>query len=149
MARPIYETKADRSRERQVAERLGRLARMQAHPMPLRYKVDWALIDRHDRVRMWLEIKCRTNAMRRYPTYMLSIGKYLDMVHLQQSSNLPVRLAVQWTDHLGVLEVPAPHEIRIGGRSDRNDWQDQEPVALFDVSFFNVIAPDIPLADGS
>lgn len=137
--RPTYETKSDRARERRVAERLARLASKRAQQMPLRYQVDWALLDRFDRVCMWLEIKCRTNPMMQYPTYMLSLGKYHSMVQLQNNSNLPVRLVVQWSDHVGVLQVPAPHEIKIGGRKDRSDWQDQEPVALFDVSLFTVL----------
>lgn len=139
MNRPVYETQEDRSRERAVAERLAALSGTRALAMPLRYDVDYALVDDQERVRRWLEIKCRTNNRDAYPTYLLSYGKYLKLVALASASGVGVRLAVKWSDALGVLPIPSPHTISFGGRSDRKDWQDREPVALFPICDFRVV----------
>lgn len=137
--RPSYESDADRERECAVASKLAALAQMEVRLMPRRYPVDFALVDRRDNVRCWIEVKCRTNLREAFPTYMLSYGKYLTLAELQRVSGLPVRLAVQWSDDLGVLEIPAMHRISFGGRADRGDWQDQEPVALFEIGLFRVV----------
>lgn len=137
--RPTYETKADRERERKVAAFIARKEGLSAVQMPLRYHVDFAFVDSRDKVAGWAEVKCRNNPMARYPTYMLSLAKYHAMVQLARETWLPVRLVVHWTDSIGALLVPADHEIGFGGRADRSDWQDREPVAHFPVSSFQVL----------
>lgn len=139
--RPLYETEADVSREAKVAHWLARRWKRQAVQLPKRYAVDYALVDPDGELTDWLEVKCRTNPMAQYPTYMLSAEKYWGMVRLQEASNRPVRLVVRWTDAVGVLSVPCGHQLSFGGRVDRGDRQDREPVVLFPIDSFEIVFP--------
>lgn len=140
VSRPTYETKSDRQNEFKVARYLANREGLLAVSMPLRYAVDYAVVNDSGDVHGWYEIKCRTNPMKAYDTYLLSIGKYHSMLALQHNSGFPVFLAVKWTDCLGVMGIPAKHTISMGGRKDRGDWQDTEPCAMFPIEQFKVLA---------
>ena len=140
--RPIYERGKDRDNERRVAEWLA--ARQpggkRAVQMPKRYPVDYALIDGPGVFTDWLEIKCRTNTRDAYPTYMVSLEKIRAMFDLARFTALPARLVVRWEDALGYLTLPtSDYEIKMGGRRDRDDWQDIEPMAHFHVGSFQLL----------
>lgn len=141
MSRPIYERGKDRDNERRVADWLARRQPGSLRPvqMPKRYPVDFALIDDRGEFNCWLEIKCRTNAIDAYPSYMVSLEKVRGMFDLARFTAIPTRLVVRWEDCLGYLNFPCPYEIRMGGRKDRGDWQDVEPMAHFDVRSFDVL----------
>ena len=76
-----------------------------------------------------VEVKTRKNERNRYPTYMLSKNKY-DTLCGATSHNMDALLAVQWTDQLGVIQLPTEHIVSTGGRYDRNDPMDVEQVVL-------------------
>jgi len=112
--------------------------------MKARYPVDFALTDASGTVRRWLEVKCRNNPKGKYPTYMLGLGKFIDMMNLQSASQIRALLAVRWADQVGVLAIQAPIEVMIGGRTDRGDPQDREPCVFFPVSSFATVLPRSP-----
>ena len=58
---------------------------------------------------------------------------------LARETNTKSILIVSWTDRTGYLDFFSHHQIRHGGRSDRNDWQDQEPMCHFDLKHFKGI----------
>lgn len=134
-SRPLYETEFDRENELAVAKAVGARYGWEARKLPSRYALDFALVEGAE-VRFWLEVKCRRNARAAYPTYMLSLSKVFALLELQERTSIRSGVAVSWTDCLGVLPLPSPYRVSIGGRTDRGDAQDVEPVALFDVGLF-------------
>lgn len=139
MTRPFYETEADRAREKAVAERVAKHFGYFAKKLPHAYPIDYVMVSGKD-VQGWLEIKCRSHAMRDYPTLMLSAQKYSAGLRLGQATSLQVNLAVQWSDALGFLHLPCDCVTKWGGRGDRGDWQDFEPTVHFGVEKFRIIA---------
>ena len=46
-------------------------------------------------------------------------------------------LLVQWADSMGGVQMSNEYwSVRVGGRKDRNDWQDIEPVTHIPISEF-------------
>jgi len=137
MSRPIYETPADLVNERRVADALLERWRCNAVKLPRRYEIDYAL-SRGNRVMAWAEVKCRTNPREQYPTYMVALGKVLTGLNLSQRTNLPFMLVVQWTDSLGWV-TPTFDAIHIGGRHDRGDREDEEPMVHIPIADFKLL----------
>lgn len=132
-----YETASDRSAEREVAALIA--SRWSCTPVKLNdaYQLDYALL-RDDKVAAWAEVKCRG---KRYSTYMLSLHKHIAARELSAAARCPALLVVRWPDWVGYLDLSAePDSVRMGGRTDRGDWQDIEPVAHFDVTRFRVLS---------
>lgn len=98
--------------------------------LPLSYRVDFSR-SAQGRVVEWVEAKKRTNAHDYYVTYFLSLGKVLAGIQMMRETKLPFTICVRFTD--GLYAVP-PHvvakwdDLRMGGRTDRDDWQDEEPM---------------------
>lgn len=143
MIRPIYETSEHRAAERSTADLIASAYRLNMIPMPLKTQVDYmGWSDERNRVRAFFEMKRRKVDRLRYETLMLSLHKVVAMDELERSTGIPVMLAVTWNDGTGLLrvsKVERPLDIEIGGRWDRNDPQDVEPVVHFDVNKFKMI----------
>jgi len=143
MSRPIYETSEHRAAERNTADLIASAYRISMIPMPLKTQVDYmGWSDERNRVRAFFEMKRRNVDRLRYETLMLSLHKVVAMDELERSTGVPVMLAVTWNDGTGLLrvsKVERPLDIEIGGRWDRNDPQDVEPVVHFDVNKFKMI----------
>jgi hypothetical protein len=137
-SRPIYEKSSDISNEELVAEKLSKIWDFDSWQRnPPRYPIDISLMkDRH--IKAFAEIKCRNVDIDTYSTYLLSVGKVMSAHSLTKATGLPCFLVVQWTDCLGWidLEVTEPLYVGWGGRIDRRDSQDMEPVMHYDLSQF-------------
>lgn len=136
--RPLYERAGDLTNERQVADHLGKLYKSEMMKLPIKYGLDYAAV-RGSEIRSWIEIKCRKNEMKRYPTYIISLDKILAARRLTQTTALPSILFVRWTDSLGFVNLCNQFSYEKGGRIDRNDWQDVEPVAAIPLENFQLI----------
>ena len=137
MSRPLYESGLDRANERAVADVLLERWRCSAVKLPISYELDYALV-RDGTVRAWAEVKCRRNARDRYPTYMISLRKVLAGLAMAERTNLPFLLLVQWADALGWV-TPSARGIQIGGRHDRGDSADVEPVIHIPIDTFSIL----------
>jgi len=144
MTRPMYETQNDKKNEKIVARMF--VDRFSSSVTgycltPPRYPVDVAFTN-GDEVKGFGEIKTRNVDMRTYPTYMISLAKIVDMKALSYTCGVPCLLIVKWKDHAGYLDVSKvfPSKISIGGRVDRNDKQDVEPVAHYELSLFKIFS---------
>jgi hypothetical protein len=133
--RPIYETAEDLVREESISDQFvnavyGDNNLVTAVKLPKFYHVDYALV-KYGQIIGWLEIKSRTIPSTNYTTYHLAYKKWREGNLLAEQSNLPYYLAVRWTDCLGVITFPNTIAIKlvIGGRIDRNDPDDREPMA--------------------
>jgi len=142
MTRPMYETRSDRENQTVVAQMfVDRYfpAITGYHLTPPRYPVDVAFTNGDD-IKVFAEIKNRNVSMHTYPTYMISIAKIVSMKSLSSSCGVPCLLLVKWKDFGGYLDVSKvlPLKLSIGGRVDRNDDQDVEPVAHYEISLFKI-----------
>tara|TARA_R110000744_G_scaffold4565_5_gene16463 strand:+ start:4280 stop:4729 length:450 start_codon:yes stop_codon:yes gene_type:complete len=136
--RPIYEKSADISNEELVAEKLSKIWDFDNWKRnPPRYPIDISLM-RDNHIKAFAEIKCRNVTSDTYNTYLLSSAKVMSAHTLTRATGLPCFLVVQWTDCLGWidLETTEPLYVGWGGRIDRNDSQDMEPVMHYDILEF-------------
>jgi hypothetical protein len=89
------------------------------------------------RLRLSLRLSAvRTSALP--TTYMLSQQKYQGLLSWAEYGLTPI-LLVSWQDAIGYVRLPCPHDIAVGGRRDRGDALDIEPVVHIKTSDFKVI----------
>ncbi len=105
--------------------------------LPIRYCLDYAAL-RNKKIVAFVEIKHRTNKIHAYPTYMLSLAKVQAAKRLAEDVKVPSFLVVQWIDALGTTNLAnCKFSVEMGGRIDRKDSQDVEPVAHINLAEFN------------
>lgn len=139
-ARPLYESQQDLLRERAVADQLSRRWNCEIYKMPVRYQIDWAML-RDGELKAFAELKIRNNEIGKYETFMISLGKWVFGNQLSVISGVPFFVVVKWSDGLFWHEAgTAPVTITMGGRFDRNDSQDFEPVVHISTSAFKRIS---------
>lgn len=138
LARPLYEKGDDLLKERQVIDFFSQKFKCTFAKLPVRYGLDYSLI-RGGEVRAFAEIKCRTNDVSRYDTYMMSLGKKMSAEALRSVTGLDCFLIVKWTDAVGYIKMNTDSKVLIGGRVDRNDWQDTEPVVHYPIDSFTLL----------
>ena len=137
MSRKIYETQGDLDREHEFKQELEEKLSCSLVKLPIRYCLDFAAV-RNRKVVAFVEIKHRTNNIDAYPTYMISLAKLQAAKRLSEDGKVPSFLVVQWTDIRGTTNLATCNfSIEMGGRTDREDSQDIEPVAHIELSEFN------------
>lgn len=135
VGRPKYESEGDRYNQHHVLLKLERAFGLPVeHPSEEFASYDGVFTFGGGR-KCVVEVKVRRNERRRYPTYMLSKMKYDRLCEFVEQG-VDALLAVQWTDQLGVIQIPAKHTVSTGGRYDRNDPMDIEQVVLIPTSKF-------------
>jgi hypothetical protein len=136
--RHVYETPENLKNEQVVAEQITSKWDIKVEKLKPLHHFDYAFI--HDgKITGFLEIKCRTFASNTYWTYMISLEKVMRGMDYWERCNLRVILAVHWTDRIGWCNLEREGdgwEIVLGGRNDREDDQDMEPVVLIPVLNF-------------
>lgn len=138
--RPVYETKQNQSREWEAISRFGQRYSRRPVKLPKFYHVDYAMMELDTpKITSWVEVKCRKNKRDAYPTLILSVHKVLSGLQLAKATNMAFVLYVEWTDYAGhvLLDDTSRLHVSIGGRYDRNDPQDVEPVFEIPVAKFN------------
>lgn len=140
MSRPLYQTKDSLVQEREFANELCRMWGCRLDKLPLSYKVDF-LMFRNDQPRAWCEVKAREYEMDQLEImggFMLSLAKWMEGKRLCDATGLPFIVAIKLLD--GIFWHKATDfqydGLRVGGRKDRGDWQDVEPVILLQRSRF-------------
>lgn len=140
--RPLYESAVTRAAEEALARAVADAWRAQAVKIGATvYPVDYALV-RDGRVAALAEFKCR-----RYPLakldrmggFMLSLHKWIAIVQHAEAGGVPVFLVIEDGDGAVWWHRPrgAEHDgVVMGGRKDRGDAQDIEPVILLRASRF-------------
>lgn len=137
-ARPIYETEQTLAAEIETIRKVAGIWRCEYRKLPRQYRIDWALV-RDGKIAAWCECKRRHNKRNKYPSLMLSLSKVAHGLDLERQTGLPFLIVVEWDDCLAYLKAQRIGPLRFGGRSDRGDWQDQEPVVDFPVEEFKRI----------
>jgi hypothetical protein len=123
--RPAYESERDRENERRVVNCFCAAYGLEAAKLPIAYQLDFALL-KGGRVLGLAEVKWRE---RRYETLLLSLNKWAAMKRWAESGQR-VRLLVRWPEGIFLLKVDGSESwpCVMGGRADRGDWQDMEPM---------------------
>lgn len=129
--RVTFETDEDRAREAEVANRFAERWGCTLHKNPKYYPIDWVEVA-NGKLISWLEIKCRDIAPTQYPTVILGVLKYAELMAAHSLTGLPARFAALFNDdrvrYIDVAKIPLPLVFYWGGRSRRyRDMQDFEP----------------------
>jgi hypothetical protein len=142
MNRPIYETEDDLSNERRVANLLERKWKCNLVKLQPRDEFDFAAV-REDTVTGFVEVKHRQVPTWQYPNYFISMKKILAAHQTFQATGIAVVLAVQFNDALGFTAISSKkYPVKMGGRYDRGDPQDVEPVSFIPLADFTLIKTD-------
>ena len=141
--RPVYETEKDRKMEQAIINELSDAWKIFYQKLPIKHRLDFALLDDKKAVIAWAEVKRRDNDSTTYDTYMLSLDKYMSGMQLFKLTGLPFYMVVKFSDGLYYCEVSllsyAQLNISFGGRTDRGDSQDVEPCIYFDSNLFKKV----------
>lgn len=127
--RPTYEAAQDVANERSVIDLLCAKWKCTAHKAPRFYETDWSL-SKGGEVKAMAEVKFRNKS---YPTYILSLHKFTNLL-MGSIAGVRHMLIVCWPegDRRVVKYVEITHglytKVIHGGRRDRGDAQDVEPM---------------------
>jgi hypothetical protein len=149
MSRPTYERSGDLQREAKAIEAMGAVWGVQFAKTPKFYSIDFCMIDQLGKVCGWVEIKGKTFARSTYPTFYTSTEKLLRLIRMGQFTGLPAFLVCSWLDGVFYIQ-PTPSDcrrwaIKVGGRVDRGDADDVEPVTHIPVEEFKPVASGSPI----
>lgn len=139
--RPTYENQQTLADERSTADTLEQLYNCELKKMPIKMSLDFMAM--RDGVAVsFIEVRNRKNGRMAYPTYIVSLYKYMMASSITQTTGLPCFLAVQWADSLGIVKMPCENGVTIGwgGLTSRGDPQDMEPMAYIDIEQFRVLS---------
>lgn len=135
----MYESKEDLANEKEVANFLSSKTGFVFHKLKIAYHVDWLVMDK-GKPKYVAEIKRRFNPSTEYPTLMLSLQKWMKGKEMAAEMNIEFVLIIKWND--GLFSYKAEKDgvtYGFGGRYDRDDPQDQEPMVFIPVSKFKRI----------
>ena len=76
MSRTQYESKEDLARENELADLISMRWNCKLHKLPLQYHLDFAA-ERDGEIVAFMEFKCRTFEMDKFPTFMISMSKMM------------------------------------------------------------------------
>lgn len=137
MSRPVYETSQTLSLERRVANICEAVWGVSLVKLPARYEIDFAVLGRDDRVIGFVEVKGRNCTASQYPDFTVALSKAIAARRLSgvcswQHVAVPVIIVVNYSDVPYYWHLTNHSDIRWGGRMDRFDGDDLEPLAVFD-----------------
>jgi hypothetical protein len=134
--RPLYESSKDLSNELRVAKILKDCWEADFVKLTMAYHVDWAVV-RGPEIVAFAEFKRRHNPKDQYPSFMISLNKWMNGKKMGKEVGVPFLIIVEWDDGLYYTnsEVVKP-KYGLGGRWDRKDSQDQEPCAFIETKAF-------------
>lgn len=139
--RPVYETSRTMEAERQTIERVSKAWDVKFSKMPKFYRVDWAAVNPQGKVIGWAECKRRHTGKDSYKTFIISLGKALAGLELYEQTGIPFLIIVEWNDGLGYYKLKEidSASIEVGGRFDRGDAQDIEPLLHIPITKFTFL----------
>jgi hypothetical protein len=140
MKRPFYETHGDLTHENKMKTILESKWNCTLNKLPFKYQLDWMAMRGKDPM-AFVEFKHREKlSLHAYPRYMMSLDKWMKAKQLCKEAEVPFIMVITFTEgtYYGVFPHNALHDIRymFGGRYDRGDAQDVEPMALLPLEKF-------------
>lgn len=141
MARTMYETEAHLEKERSVIWLICEKFKCEASKLPIKYGLDYAL-SRDGKIAAFCEIKCRNYPFSHFlDGYAISLNKIITAKQISETTGLPFILVISCEDGVYYAKMTEFKNIPtvMGGRKDRGDWQDMEPMAVLQASEFKKI----------
>lgn len=133
--RPMYETQADRDLEQEVAVTVAVHYGCIPERTPRAYQVDWLLMRKG--LHCFLEIKRRSVKHNAFSTLILSAHKWDYGRSMAERFGVGFLLAVEYTDGIWCWDTKdIKPNVQMGGRADRGDDRDVEPVVHLPISLF-------------
>ena len=131
--RPLYETDKDFDNEKRIKRQIEQKKEWKLTKLPKRYYLDFfAFTPQFGQLTAVLEVKRRHNTHDKYPDVILSLAKYIKGIEYGDALSVDFLFAVQFNDglyiHNGTHATLRHLQITFGGRTDRNDPEDIEPV---------------------
>ena len=133
--RQIYETQRDLDNEKSISGVIESVCNLSLKKMSMKYFVDFIAL-RNGKAVAVVEVKKRGNRHDAYPTLILSLAKYNRGVEFFKTNGLKFIFAVQFEDGCFFYEYEDADRfaVELGGRFDRNDAEDIEPVIHIPIS---------------
>lgn len=140
MKRPIYESQVDLTHENKMKTFLEAKWNCTLHKVPLKYQVDWMAMRGKDPM-AFVEFKHREKlSIDAYPRYMISLDKWIKAKQLCKEVEIPFIMVITFTEgtYYGVFAHNSLHDVTygFGGRYDRGDAQDVEPMIYLPLKKF-------------
>ena len=140
MKRPIYETQKDLANENSMKAILEAKWQCELNKCPMKYNVEWFAKRGKDYV-AFVEFKHRhTLSFDKYPRYMMSLDKWIRAQELSKEVRVPFIMVITFAEgtYYGVFNYNDVHDTKymFGGRYDRGDPQDVEPMVLLPLKKF-------------
>jgi len=138
MSRPLYETRGDIANEERALRAIESRAKKRGVKLPMSYRMDYAMITEQKEITSWIEVKTRKHNKGRYETLAIGLNKLMAGIALEERTKLPFFLIIAWDDFIGYIRISSLEgfKIAMGGRTDRDDDQDQEPMVHIPVEQF-------------
>ena len=132
--RPIYENAASLSNEAEAKEIIEKQWQCNLHKLPRSLHMDW-MATRNGKGVGFVEFKRRSNLVNKYPTIFISVLKLVAAQKLYSATALTSYWVIGWTDCYGHISLNShPDRVEMGGRADRNDPADHEPMAHYEIN---------------
>ena len=126
--RPYYEASSDLVNEQLISRQVCTILSCDAKKLPISYGLDFALC-RGANIIAFAEVKKRQNHSSTYETIMVSALKRMKAREITSATGRPCFFIVEYSDGIFLIDFKeAPDSVEHGGRSDRGDSADQEPV---------------------
>jgi len=127
--RKIYETQYDLDNEKSISEVIQSVCNLSLRKLRMKYFIDFIAF-RNKKAVAVVEVKKRNNNHDTYPTLILSLAKYNRGVEFFKVNGLKFIFAVQFNDGCFFYKYKDGDRfaIELGGRTDRKDAEDIEPV---------------------
>lgn len=142
--RPLYETEDNLREQEGVARLVEEKWKCKFVKLKKAYALDYAVL-RGGKIVAFAEVKCRNYTMEKlnsFGGFMLSLHKWTEAKNISGVSGVPFVLIVKtidgfWHHSTTGFETDG---ISFGGRTDRNDLQDVEPVVILKGGRFKKLA---------
>ena len=140
MNRPMYETKQDLINENEMKSVLEIKWKCTLNKLPIKYNLEWLAM--RGKVPMaFIEFKHREKlSIHAYPRYMMSLDKWIKAKQLCKEVEIPFIMVITFAEgtYYGVFPYGDLHDVEYmwGGRYDRGDKQDVEPMVLLPLKKF-------------
>jgi hypothetical protein len=141
MNRPEYETSQDLANQERLMKAI--FPERHYHSLDRKYQLDYLIL--HPKLMpVWCEVKQRTVEWGTYDTYLISLAKYMMGKRLATETRGQFYLVTGWANGVIAaanlsLMTPITYPMAMGGRADRSDAADREPVILIPNASFKVI----------
>lgn len=140
----MYESEETLMAEEEVKRKIEAQWKIKLIKLPVKTRFDFFMKGPSGEGIGFAEVKCRSCKKSDYATYMLSLDKFLHgkkfTTYLTRENGRPMAaiLFVRWRDEDGYYQITKDSTVQvdIGGRTDRGDTRDTEPVAHISIREF-------------